>query len=145
MTALLDVNVLVALMWEAHEQHELVQRWFTRHARNGWATCPFTQAGFVRILSSAAFSRDAVAPLHALAVLTATLENRFHRFWPDDIGFAEAVGPFRGKLHGHRQVTDAYLLGLAIRKRGRIATLDQGLAALLPDGAERGRIELIAA
>lgn len=133
MTAhLLDVNVLVALMWPAHDGHERAQNWFARHSRAGWATCPFTQAGCVRILSNPAFSSDAVTPQEALKLLRSNLEHPSHLFWPDDLTFAKAVEPMQRQLMGHRQVSDAYLLGLAIRRKARLATLDRSVPALLP-------------
>lgn len=145
MTAfLLDVNVLIALVWPAHEAHSRVQRWFSRNSRRGWATSPFTQASFVRVLSNPAFSPDAVTPQEAINILDANLKHRFHRFWVDEIGFTEAVNRFRGRLVGHQQVSDAYLLGLTIHKNGKLATLDQGVLALLPlDRPERDRVEVI--
>ena len=135
---LLDVNVLTALIWPAHESHTAVQNWFARNARQGWATCPLTAAGFVRIVSNPAFSRDAVTPEEGISVLAANLQHRSHRFWSDEIGLAEAIEPFRRKIFGHRQITDAYLLGLAIHKRGKLATLDRSVLALLPDGTFNG-------
>ena len=98
----------------------------------------------MRILSNPAFSRDAVTPQEAIKILSVNLEHRHHRFWGDEIGFAEAVKTFRQRLVGHRQVSDAYLLGLAIHNNGRLATLDQGVLALLPeDHPHRKRVELI--
>jgi uncharacterized protein len=145
MTAfLLDVNVLIGLLWPAHESHAEVQRWFARNARHGWATCPFTQAAFVRIISNPAFSPDAVTPQEAVSVLNSNLGHRLHRFWRADVPFPEAVEEFRDRLVGHRQVTDAYLLGLAIHKNGKLATLDQAILALLPPGSpQRDRVEII--
>ena len=145
MTAyLLDVNVLVALMWPAHQSHSQVENWFADHARQGWATCPFTQAGFVRLVSTPAFSRDAVTPHEAIALLGANLKHRYHRSWGDEISLAEAVKGFQGRLVGHRQVSDAYLLGLAIYKGGKLATLDRSVVALLPDGSpHRQLVEII--
>lgn len=145
MTAfLLDVNVLIALMWPAHQSHPQVQKWFSRRARQGWATCPFTQAAFVRLISNPAFSRDAVTPQEAIALLSANLKDRHHQFWRDEISLTEAVEGFQGRLVGHRQVADAYLLGLAIYKRGRFATLDRSVAVLLPeDSPDQQRIEFI--
>lgn len=141
---LLDANLLIALVWPAHESHAAAQRWFARSAQHGWATCPFTQAALVRILSNPAFSRDAVTPQEAVKILSANLEHRHHRFWGDEVGFAEAVKTFRQRLVGHRQVSDAYLLGLAIHNNGRLATLDRGVLALLPeDHPHRKRVELI--
>jgi len=141
---LLDVNVLIAVMWPAHESHAQVGEWFSRHARQGWATCPFTQAAFVRLVSNPAFSRDAVTPQEAISLLSTNLKHRYHRFWGDEISFAEAVELFRGRVVGHRQVSDAYLLGLAIHKKGKLATLDRAVMTLLPlDSPHRQRVEII--
>ncbi len=141
---LLDVNVLIALVWPAHESHEAAERWFARNAGQGWATCPFTQTAFVRILSNPAFSRDAVTPQQAIKVLEANLNHHSHQFWVDEIGLAEATASFRQKLSGHRQVSDAYLLGLAIHRDGRLATLDRGVLALAPEGSlHRKHLEII--
>jgi uncharacterized protein len=140
---LLDVNVLIALAWPQHEFHERVGRWFVRHSRAGWATCPFTQAGFVRILSNPAFSADALTPANALRVLEANLNLPGHHFWPDSISVPEALksigGRFVGHFTGHRQITDGYLIGLAIQHRGKLATLDKGIGAWVSEGA----VELI--
>ena len=141
---LLDTNVLIALLWPAHQSHALVQRWFAHNARRGWATCPLTQTGFVRIVSNPSFSRDAVEPEQALLVLKHNLQHPSHRFWPAAIDCADALAPCRGRLVGHRQVTDAYLLGLAIHSKGRLVTLDRGFASLLSaQSPERSRIELL--
>src|SRR5580698_10054789 len=99
--------------------------------RRGWATCPLTQAGFVRIVSNPAFSPDAVSPRVAINTLQANLKHPSHQFWPDDISVPEALQPLLERLAGHGQVTDAYLLGLAIRKQARLATFDHALASLL--------------
>ena len=134
MTAfLLDVNVLIALMWPAHEGHTQAQDWFSRESRAGWATCPFTQAAFVRIITNPAFSRDAVTPQEALKLLDANLNHPSHRFWPDEIGFVAATQTFVRRLTGHQQVTDAYLLGLAMHKRGKLATMDRAVLSFLPE------------
>ena len=130
--ALLDVNLLIALSWPAHEFHQRAHKWFRRRAGQGWATCPFTQTAFVRLLSNPAFSPHAVTPIEALKVLGANLEVPGHHFWPDDLPLTEAVAEFSNRIVGHRQVTDAYLLGLCIRKRGRLATLDEKVMAILP-------------
>ena len=141
---LLDTNLLIALLWPSHEQHELAVKWFTRHRGNGWATCPFTQAGFVRIVSNPAFSRDAVQPREAIHVLSANTVAKDHEFWPDDLPFAGAVAFAGVRLLGHQQVSDAYLLGLALRRGGKLATLDQGVAALLePKSEARKALEIV--
>lgn len=141
---LLDVNVLVALLWPDHKFHELVQAWFGKNARRGWATCPITQAGFVRIVSNPAFSVRAVSPPDALRVLELTLQHPAHQFWPDDLLLADALAVFGKRLVGHQQVTDAYLLGLATHKKGRLATLDHSVSELLSRGDPRADlVELI--
>lgn len=133
MTALLDVNVLIALMWPAHEGHGRVQEWFGVHAGSGWATCPFTEAAFVRIVANPAFSRDAVTPWEAVKLLEVNTKHKGHQFWGDEIGFVAATREFEHRLTGHQQVTDAYLLGLAMHKKGKLATMDKGVSELLEE------------
>jgi uncharacterized protein len=129
---LFDVNVLIALLWPPHEGHARVQRWFAQNARHGWATCAMTQAGFVRIVSNPQFSRQVVSPLDALQVLEGSVQHASHQFWTEDIGVSMALAQFGSRLVGHRQITDAYLLALAIHKKGRLVTLDGGVSSLLP-------------
>jgi len=141
---LLDTNLLIALLWPRHEQHKAAVKWFARHRHRGWATCPLTQAGFVRIVSNPAFSRDAVQPREASQVLSANTAAKDHGFWADDVPFGEAVEFAGVRLVGHQQVIDAYLLGLAIRRGGVLATLDRHIAALAEPGApERKALEIV--
>jgi len=143
-SCLLDVNVLIALLWPPHEAHARAQRWFAQNARHGWATCAMTQAGFVRIVSNPIFSRRAVSPRDALEVLSGSLQHPAHHFWTEDIGVAEALAHFGRRLLGHQQITDAYLLGLAIQKKGRLATLDASFSSLLSDqSTARSRLILL--
>lgn len=142
---LLDTNLLVALLWPAHEQHELALKWFTRHRAQGWVTCPLTEAGFVRIVSNPAFSRDAVQPREAVQVLMANTAAKDHLFWPDDLAVAEAVAFAEVRLMVHQQVTDAYLLGLALHHGGALATLDEHITALVdPKSAARKAVVVVA-
>ena len=144
MSCLLDVNVLIALLWPPHEAHARAQRWFAQNADHGWATCAMTQAGFVRIVSNPVFSRSAVSPRDALEVLSGSLQHPAHHFWTEDIGVTEALAHFGRRLLGHQQITDAYLLGLAIQKKGRLATLDASLSSLLSDqSTARSRLVLL--
>jgi len=140
MTAyLLDVNVLVALAWPEHTQYAQARAWFAKNSAKGWATCPLVEAGFVRIVSNPAFSRKSVSVQEAVEALHTSLADRLHRFWPDSISFPEAAGFLATPLSGHQQVTDAYLIALAIRHKGKLATLDRGVAQLAPAGV----VELI--
>jgi toxin-antitoxin system PIN domain toxin len=141
---LLDVNALIALAWPSHRGHERVQSWFSRHGRQGWATCPFTECAFVRIVSNPAFSPNFLTIREAVRLLTLNVNHPMHVFWADDLPAEEAVRQFQSRLVGHNQVADAYLLGLVIHKKGRLATLDESLTALLdPKGGERHRVEVI--
>ncbi len=141
---LLDVNVLIAMAWPTHRDHQKVHEWLARHARDGWATCPLTQTSFVRILSNPAFSANALTPTDALTLLRANLAHPAHRFWADEVSMIDSLKLFAKKLAGHQQVTDAYLLGLAIHKKGKLATMDRAVRTLLPDKSpERDFVVLI--
>jgi len=141
---LLDVNALVALFWPAHIHHGVARTWFARRAADGWATTPPTQAGFVRIVSNPAFSRDAVSPAEASRLLAANLKHKQHRFKSADLSVPQALAQFGARIVGHRQVADAYLLALALRHRCRLATFDSGVLALLVDeDSGRKAVELL--
>jgi uncharacterized protein len=143
---LLDANVLIALAWPHHPAHKAAGAWFAENVELGWASCALTQAAFVRILSNPAFSANRLSVADALALLDLNLKHPAHVFWPMDISVNAAVGRFRGRLFGHQQVTDAYLLGLALHKGGGLATLDRSLVDLLPVGSpDREKIIVIAA
>jgi toxin-antitoxin system PIN domain toxin len=125
---LLDANLLIALAWPAHLSHARAMRWFARHANQGWATCPMTQTAFVRILSNPQFSPHALTPQNALRLLEANLKHPGHSFWADTIGIADAMRSLQTPLTGHRQITDAYLVALALHRKAKLATLDQKIA-----------------
>jgi len=129
---LLDVNVLLALFWPPHQSHERVQSWFKRCAENGWATCPFIESAFIRIVSNPQMSPHAPSPLQAEETLYFSLNHPHHYFWPDELTVRDSIAPLRENIVGHRQITDAYLLGLTIFHRGKLATLDSGISSLLP-------------
>ena len=127
---LLDANVLVGLHYEFHEAHANAQQWFENLHGRPWATCPLTEAGFVRIVSNPKFSEYPADVAEALAMVSALTRLPGHIFWPADVAFEEAIAPLRHRLFGHRQVTDAYLLGLTIKNKGRLVTLDRGIEML---------------
>lgn len=132
-TALLDINILTALLWPTHEHHDAAHQWFARRARAPWATCSLTQLGFVRIVSNPAFSRDALSPLEALALLGENLAHPAHEFWTNSVQLPPAVKAMQPRLQGYKQLTDAYLLALAHRRKGVLATFDRGLRTLAGD------------
>jgi len=129
-TALLDVNVLTALLWSAHEHHDAASRWFRGRGAANWATTPLTQLGFVRIVSNPAFSRDALRPRDAVVLLSENLSHPAHEFWAGSLPVPDAVHGMEPRLQGHQQFTDAYLLALASGRKGVLATFDRGLRSL---------------
>jgi len=138
-----DVNVLVALAWPSHMHHRLAVEWFESPAAEAWATCPFTQSGFIRVSSNPRIVEPAVTPAEALAVLQQMTALRQHQFWADHLDFTRDDLPFR-LVMGHRQVTDAYLLGLVIARDGTLVTLDRAIPELLPTASpHRQRIVLL--
>jgi toxin-antitoxin system PIN domain toxin len=140
--ALLDINILTALLWPAHEHHEVAHRWFGDRANAPWATCSLTQLGFVRIVSNSAFSRDALTPVEALALLGENLAHPAHEFWTDSLQVPAAVKGMEARLQGFKQLTDAYLLALAHRRKGVLATFDRGLRTLAGD-AFLGSLDIV--
>ena len=129
-TALLDVNVLTALLWPAHEHHESAHRWFSARGNARWATCTLTQLGFVRIVSNPAFSRDALSPVAATTLLAENVTHSAHEFWTESLQVSAAIKRMEPRLQGYRQLTDAYLLALASHSKGVLATFDRGLRTL---------------
>lgn len=127
MTALLDANVLIALVVDDHTHHDAAVAWFERSGTN-FATCPITQGSLVRLLI-----RNGQAAEATRAVVAALTAHERHEFWPDDLSYDDVS--LAGVI-GHRQVTDAYVAQLARHRSGRLATFDKGLAALHKDVAE---------
>jgi toxin-antitoxin system PIN domain toxin len=140
--ALLDINILTALLWPAHEHHEAAHRWFGARADARWATCSLTQLGFVRIVSNPAFSRDALSSVEALALLAENLAHPGHEFWTDSLQVPTAVKVMEARLQGYKQLTDAYLLAIAEHRKGVLATFDRGLRTLAGD-ALLGSLEIV--
>jgi uncharacterized protein len=134
-TGLVDINLLIALLWERHEHHRAARRWFGGVRR--FATCPLTQLGFVRISSNPAIGY-ALEVAVAREVLRALTKHPRHTFWADGIGVLDRAVL---AVVGASQLTDAYLLGLAVRRRGYLATLDQGIARWA--GAAADRVETL--
>jgi uncharacterized protein len=136
--ALLDVNALVALAWDSHVHHARMRAWFAENCSNGWATCPLTESGFVRVSSNPQALPAAIGIDAAREVLSALRTHHAHRFLTDDVSLSDDDVP---KITGHRQVTDAHLLTLARRREVRLVTFDTGILAL-----SQGRdVELLAA
>jgi toxin-antitoxin system PIN domain toxin len=134
--ALLDVNALVALAWDSHVHHARAREWFTAQSSAGWATCPVTESGFVRVSSNPKVLPHPISVEAAREVLAALRALAGHAFLVDDVAIGDRDVP---SMSGYRQVTDAHLLTLARRHGRRVVTFDAGLLALA-----RGRdVELL--
>jgi toxin-antitoxin system PIN domain toxin len=124
--ALLDVNVLIALLDSDHTSHGVAMSWFENHARDGWASCPITQNGCVRVMSNPSYPN--ALPVQALMEhLVDACGEAVHEFWPDEISLLDPDAFDATRIHGPRQLTDIYLLGLAVQHGGRFVTFDAGI------------------
>lgn len=124
MRALLDVNVLIALHDADHALHEQAAQWFNANARHGWASCPLTQNGCLRIMSQPGYGQP--QPMAKLiAMLRQSTETRYHEFWNDDVSILDRHRFVHPHVHSPRQLTDLYLLALAVKNAGRFVTFDQ--------------------
>lgn len=132
--SLLDVNVLVALCDGRHEHHLVAAQWFVDHAAEGWATCPLTQNGAIRLMSTPAYP-GARPMVQVLAQVRALCSGAHHRFWPDAVSLVQEGALNPAHLLSHRQLTDTYLLALAVHHQGRFVTLDGGVPLQAVQGA----------
>jgi toxin-antitoxin system PIN domain toxin len=142
MRALLDVNVLIALLDSDHLHHAGAMTWFKENIRSGWASCPLTQNGCIRIMSQTGYpnSLPAAAIAKRLAAATATTH---HVFWPDAVSMADAGRIDWDAVLGARQVTDVYLLALAVQQGGRLVTLDRAVPLKAVPGAKTRHLVVI--
>ena len=127
MTWLLDVNVLVALFDPEHVHHEAAHRWFAGVRSAGWATCPLTENGLVRVVSNPAYPGRRTTVANAVSRLRRFTESGDHVHWPDDVSLLRTDELDGSELTGHREITDAYLLALAVRHDGSLATFDRSV------------------
>jgi toxin-antitoxin system PIN domain toxin len=144
--SLLDVNVLLALAWPNHIHHLAAHRWFAESQGMGWATCPLTQLGFARLSMQPVVVKIPVLYGDVMEALARMTANAAHQFWPLEGGLADVGDEIRTRVMGHQQLTDAVLLDLAIRHRGRLATFDRRVSRLLPpDSAAQDAVAIIPA
>jgi toxin-antitoxin system PIN domain toxin len=141
-TYLLDVNVLIALVDVAHVQHDSAHEWFARDGKASWATCPMTENAFLRILGNPRYPNTPGSPAAVAPLLTGLRRSAGHVFWPDDIGIVDSDRVDPAKLSTHGQVTDSYLLALAVAHRGKLATFDRRLATNAVTGGARALVAI---
>jgi hypothetical protein len=136
MRALLDVNVLIALLDADHVSHGVATRWFGDEVEQGWASSPITQNGCVRVMSHPRYPSPVPVRvvMERLGEATATPH---HEFWPDDVSLLDPSVADAARIHGPRQVTDIYLVALAVRRDARFVTFDSAIALDAVRGASR--------
>jgi len=142
MRALLDINVLIALLDADHIHHHRARAWFETHVRQGWASCPLTQNGCVRVMSQPVYPN----PLPAAEVmlrLGEAINAPQHRFWPDDISILDENIADRTRIHGPRQITDLYLVALAMKHGGRFATFDNRIVLSALHGVKKEHLAVV--
>lgn len=139
---LLDVNVLVALFSEQHEHHQIAHDWFAEAKGAGWATCPLTENGFVRVMRQ----RRPTWPVDEfVGLLRRFCSNQGHQFWPDAISLTNETLFDSPALGGPHQITDVYLLALAVHKRAALATMDHSIPLRAVRGATDRHLIVISA
>ena len=129
---LLDLNVLIALAEPAHIHHQLAQRWFATHREENWGICPITEMGFVGVTTNPTYKPVPRLLEQAIAVLQRMKSIPGYAYWEinESRSWVDLTAPFAMRIAGHQQVTDAYLLGLAIKENGVLITFDKGIRFL---------------
>ena len=128
MRALLDVNVVIALFDPDHAFHEKAHAWWAVNAKHGWASCPITENGAIRIRSNPAYSRKIqFTPGYLIAQLRQFSVKSDHEFWGDEISLCDETIFAGDRIQGSRQLTDLYLLALAVAHQGRLVTFDENI------------------
>jgi toxin-antitoxin system PIN domain toxin len=141
--ALLDVNLLVALFDADHVHHELAHDWFADHRAEGWATCPITENGFVRVLSHPAYGAIINRPADLIERLARLCASPDHEFWTDDVSLRDDSLFSSAHMAGHRKLTDVFLLGLAVARKGCLATFDRTIPVSAVVGATKEALAVI--
>jgi toxin-antitoxin system PIN domain toxin len=142
MRTLFDVNVLIALLDPVHIHHRQAHEWWTANSASGWATCPFTENGFLRIVSQRSYP-EAITTSEAMRLLRSSAGKGDHAFWGDDISLLDRQRFDSSHILGPKQLTDIYLLGVAVKNGGRLATFDRVIPPNAVIGAEPRNLVVI--
>lgn len=145
MVALLDVNVLIALFEPHHVHHEMAHDWFEDQRHAGWATCPVTENGFVRVVTNPAFANPPNRPVDIVHKLAVLRQSGQHHFWSDSLTLTDERVFNAALIRGHKQVTDIYLVGLAKKQGASFATFDRSIPLAAVKGATRANLQVISA
>ena len=140
--ALLDVNVLIALLDAAHQFHQGAWEWFEDNVDAGWATCPITQNGYVRIVSQVSYPNPS-STFEAMQRLRAATNDARHTFWPDSVSLLDTAHVNPDRIHRPQQLTDVYLLALAVANEGRLVSFDHRISSTAVHGADANHLVLL--
>ncbi len=140
--ALLDINVLIALLDLDHAHHRSARRWLQREVASGWASCPLTENGCVRIMSQPRYPNP-VPTGEVIKRLQDAVATSYHEFWPDDLTILDQTLVDSARIHGPKQVTDVYLLALAVEHSGRFVTFDGAVPLSAVRGAGKDHLSVI--
>jgi len=144
LVALLDVNVLVALFDAGHVHHDVAHDWFADHRAHGWATCPLTELGLLRLMANPHFLPNPLRLSQAVDNLRTFCASGHHHFWSDTISIRDEGSFAADMTRGHQQLTDVYLLGLAARRGGTLVTFDRGVSLSAVKGATSEHLTVVA-
>ena len=139
---LLDLNALIAFGDPDHEHHRAIQKWFISSGKTDWGVCPLTEAGFVRVTTNPGYRPTSRTIAQATAILADFATHPGYRYWPIAEKWSVLTAPFSARLLGHQQVTDAYLLGLAVKEKGVLVTFDRGIRYLAGTGYRQNLLVL---
>ena len=142
MRALLDVNVLVALFDGNHALHAQAKRWFGEHGGAGWASCPITQNGCIRLMSQPGYP-ERMPGGSIIDRLRQATRHAAHEFWPDDASVLDDGLVDGSRVHSPAQLTNVYLLALAVAHKGRLVTLDQSIPLVAVKRAQAKHLVVI--
>lgn len=140
--ALLDINVLIALLDLDHAHHRRARSWLQGEAASGWASCPITENGCVRIMSQSKYPNP-VPTGQVIKRLRDAAATSYHEFWPDDLSILDQSLVNNAHIHGSKQVTDVYLLALAVHHTGRFVTFDGAVPLSAVLRAEKEHLAVI--
>ncbi len=142
MRALLDVNVLIALIDPDHVSHATAVAWWLDARKQGWASCPLTQNGCVRIVGQPGYPNPQPVS-DVIRLLRDFCNDPGHAFWPDTTSLLDSRRFNHAHIHGHRQLTDLYLLALAVEHDGCLASFDEKIPLSAVHGAKRRHLLIL--
>jgi toxin-antitoxin system PIN domain toxin len=142
MRALFDVNVLIAIVDAAHEHNGKAHEWWASNRAAGWATCPLTENGMVRIMSQSRY-KTPISATFAIDLLSEQIGKTDHVHWPDDLSLRDTAWFNPDRILGPNQITDSYLLALAVKNGGRLATFDRSISLAAVRGAKADHLVML--